>query len=148
MGELHFRSIAAAVFVAYPLRLTGVLQPAFGLGSPLQTASPLNSLLSPPPSDTAPAGRAYMFDSHLILEHMFQTLNNLINRLAIDIAQLFVSSVRNTDSWPIPSTVITTREPTIRQSGTLPQTIYFSRALDYATTQSAWPLTGPSAPSL
>lgn len=137
MGELHFRSIAAAVFVAYPLRLTGVLRPAFGLGSPLQTASPLNSLLFPPPSDTAPAGRAYMFDSHLILEHMFQTLNNLINRLTIDITQLIVSSVRKTNSWSIPSTVITTREPTIRQSGIKRQTIYFSRALDCVIKQSA-----------
>lgn len=45
MGELQFHGVSATVFVAYPLRLTEILHPVFGLGLPLQTASPLNSLL-------------------------------------------------------------------------------------------------------
>ena len=45
MGELHVHGIAAVVFVAYPLPLSRFLHRSFAVGLPLQTASPLISLL-------------------------------------------------------------------------------------------------------
>lgn len=110
------------VFAAYPLRLTRFLGPAFGLGLPLQTASPLHSLLM---IHGLPDG--FAMDDPRVATHLSRhALLDLVNTVAIHV--LAVSSVRNTDSMPFHGTPITRRELTIRQPPALPgRAIHFSR---------------------